>query len=849
MAVSPGRYSNGAYYIVAGAEVNITCTVTSSDRTSSDLVISHGNYETIILNSTSISCVIPHINESMNFACCVDHCLGPTEPSFSGSHQSSVNIEAGNLPAYENFSCHAFVDENLTCTWYADRSIWTMQYGIFDNTPKKNASLCRNVMCQSSCELSVDSQYICRTGTLLSLPYHILLTGHNDYGVTEYNVSVERSMFATYRRLSSASVQSVGPTWMIIVWHQPRGQARVKDVYTPSYKVTVTAGGNVSGIITNQTHARLSMLHPYTNYTICLEARPISAMHGITNAVWSRAVTLHQRTMESKPSHPPMVSPAGYSWSSDSQLTVYWKAIPHENRNGDIVRYRVHIDNDTDASHVPGGVYSYTWNNVNAAIGHVVTVAGGTKQNLSDPSQVVIHPANTDLPRVDYAIAEKISPFSYNVTWITSQKYVDYVTVTWCSGNDTFSVNSFGWTTYANTTKQVTVQIQGHASVGIWLGVSLTFRNLTHGIMWNKCIFDVDEENQSPIPDVTTTTDAVRVEWGHIFCDKEVMKSRPLFYVVIYTLKPPHMPCVCDQGPNITVAAHFNTSGIIIDNLQISKTYCICVRIRTKRGLGLPSSPVITRLQSRDGNTLSTTIKVLLGVSIVPILVFLILSIKWLCRRYKQASYPIDSTLWKGLPLQRQGSIHQPNSPSWSPDALPTPASDVGVGENMLHPSHEGGIGPKCDNIPVGKHRSSIEGRKSQPSHREEESISDRVYVSISSTPAAKVGYKPSSNHHEGRGRRGLGLKPTSSATEGEQTQYPRHTRDLGSSSSRVRERSSRDDEDVPVAGIRPNNTDYVLVSTSQETNLVRGVEQQKTGKKDSEIHVEYIAIPGRWSE
>ncbi|XP_046544804.1 leukemia inhibitory factor receptor-like isoform X2 [Haliotis rubra] len=660
MAVSPGRFSDGAHYFVAGTEVNITCTVELPDRTSSDLRISPDNYEITILNSTSIFCVIPHINETMNFACCVDHCLDSTESSFAsgGSVQSTINMEVGDLPTYENLSCQVFVDEHLVCTWYAyGPGNWTFQYGIIDNTPKKDASRCQNVMCLGSCEINADGQYRCSdTGNFVSFPYSIVLTGQNDYGVSEYNMS--SSIFGvTYRRMTNVSVEGVGPTWMEVVWQQPRGQAGVKGIYKPLYNVRVTGRGNVSMIkTTNETHIRLSMLQPYTKYTIWLEAKPMGVLQGLANGVWSRCVALQQRTTEAKPSHPPLVTAAGYSWSSDlPKLTVYWKAIPRENRNGEIVGYRVRID--TKTTDVPGNVNSKTWDNIDVDVGHVVTVAGGTRANFSDPAQMVIHQANKDLPRVDYVVAEKISPVWYTVTWMTSQKYVDHVTVTWCRGTNTLSVNNFRWTTLSNTSTQVTLNAQGHAGGDIWFGVSLTFRNLTYGITWNKCIFDIDEENHAPKPDVTATARAVHVQWGPIFCDRTVMKSRPLFYVVVYTLKSPNKPCVCDHGPNVTIPALFNTSGIVIDNLKSAESYCICVRISTKRGLGPPSSPVITRLQNREENIFSTKIKVLVGMSISLILVFIILVVRFLCRRYKRASYPIDSSLWKDLGQNTDGKI------------------------------------------------------------------------------------------------------------------------------------------------------------------------------------------------
>ncbi|XP_067678507.1 leukemia inhibitory factor receptor-like isoform X2 [Haliotis asinina] len=843
MAVSPGRFSEGAYYFVAGTEVNVTCTVESPDITSSDLVTSPDTYEIAILNRTSIFCVLPHVNETMNFACCVDRCLDPTEFSGNSRGHSSINIEVGDLPTYKNFSCTAFVDQNIICTWYAyGPGNWTLHYGIIDNTPMKNANQCLNVMCPGDCEMNHDGHYSCSfTGYLLSFNYNIVLTGQNDYGVTEYNTS--SSMFGvTYRRMSNVSVHGVGQTWMDVAWQQPRGQALVEGIYRPLYNVTVTARGNVSMTpmpcqTTNKT-IRLSMLHPYTNYTISLEAKPIEAkpnsvLHGVPNGVWSKAIAIHQRTTEAKPSHPPLVTPGGYSWSSDLQkLTVYWKAIPRENRNGEIVGYRVRID--TNRYNVPGSINSKTWDNIDVDVGHVVTVAGGTKMNFSDPAQMVIHPANKDLPRVDYVIAEKISSGSYKITWITSQKYVDNVTVTWCRGNNTLFVNNFEWTTLSNSSAQATIDPQGHTGGDLWFGVSLTFRNLSNGITWNKCIFDIDEENHAPTPVVMATVRTVHVQWGAIFCERAVMKSRPLFYVVIYTLKSPNKPCICDHGPNITIPALFNTSSIVIENLIASQSYCICMRIRTKRGLGPPSSAVIARLLSREENAFSSKMKVLVGLFSILILVFVILAVKFLRRRCKQSSYPIDSSLWKDLGQNSNGRIRgeddgevendtggavgkkyrrlesTPHSRSSTlcNDSSPqqTPRTD-GIHQT---PKHEEELVPKSVNIPEG------EGRISLTSHAGEELLSDRDGSKLT-LPVTNEGYILHFNQYVDRTRSGL-KRQSSSVTGPEQNQAPGPSANQASISSTTVGGGSSSDLELMVVE-KLNNTDYVLLSGGLKNN------------------------------
>ncbi|KAK0069421.1 cytokine receptor domeless [Biomphalaria pfeifferi] len=309
-------------------------------------------------------------------------------------------------------------------------------------------------------------------------------------------------------------------------------------------------------------------MKPYTihNFTVI--------SHASTSNLTSDPIYSFYETPQKAPTLGPQTVNGSYTTdqckNNSRSVTVYWKRVEPNARNGKITHYIVRhgktartVGPNTYQTSIEIPCYTLEFIEIAAA-----TIAGQSVK----PTILSIAPIDFKVPsRVAESLA--IEETSYLATWEPDavRQSVNY-TIFWlddplddCHGKELHwkhmeqNVNSF-----------LIPYNQSHIKVGI-----ASTHNTTSPIFWTECIYNVNASLDAPTFEVSVAKESVTVTWQKMPCSKKY-NYKVTSYVVVYCL-------VTDCHDTKIVST---LSSYTLKNLQVDRSYNIsmCVQVGNRTG-------------------------------------------------------------------------------------------------------------------------------------------------------------------------------------------------------------------------------------------------------------------------
>ncbi|KAI8787467.1 cytokine receptor domeless [Biomphalaria glabrata] len=347
-------------------------------------------------------------------------------------------------------------------------------------------------------------------------------------------------------------------------------------------------------------------MKPYTihNFTVISHASPSN--------LTSDPIYSFYETPQKAPTLGPQAVNGSYTTdqckNNSRSVTVYWKRVEPNARNGKITHYIVRHGKTARTV----GPYTYqTSIEIPCYTLEFIEIAAATIAGQSvKPTILSIAPIDFKVPsRVAESLA--IEETSYLATWEpdAARQSVNY-TIFWlddplddCHGKELHwkhmeqNINSF-----------LIPYNQSHIKVGI----AFT-HNITSPIFWTECIYNVNASLDAPTFEVSVAKESVTVTWEKMPCSKKY-NYKVTSYVVVYCL-------VTDCHDTKIVST---LSSYTLKNLQVDRSYNIsmCVQVGNRTGPLSQWKTFVTHEYRNDENSILERTVPLVVIVIVFLLIF-----------------------------------------------------------------------------------------------------------------------------------------------------------------------------------------------------------------------------------
>ncbi|KAL8606384.1 hypothetical protein ACOMHN_020538 [Nucella lapillus] len=441
----------GAYSYVYITEVlQMNCTLTeSSGWQANDLTFTLKNDthegslklpegEVVILNN--ITAQLNHRvrgkKDSGKYSCQIE---SPQGPLLVGSQQVYVQYRP------ETVTPHCEVkdwDESLKCSWgYSEGYVNNSNSSDF-SSPDVSVIVGLRVMVinggvigcshpvsayegRSQCEWSGDH--------FRAATHYRLLVAINNTVTHELRLTRHRILTNDVVKPSPVSLvwtTEVNSTCVSLAWNHTRKRR------TKLYRVNMTATG--FSHVLHSSSKTLCGLQPYRRYNVSVECRPRDTKNR-PSGLWSEANRLTVRTTESVPNSSfPMQNGSyilGPCRGGRRNVTIFWKELPADKRNGEIIGYQLHYNGTIFVENVTSPTSAVM---ANVACGSEISVRifARTKVGPSKSNARLIINTDDGQPLADFAV--EMLDRGVNLVWnnATVDNETD-LTLFWCPRDKT----------------------------------------------------------------------------------------------------------------------------------------------------------------------------------------------------------------------------------------------------------------------------------------------------------------------------------------------------------------------------------------------------------------------------
>ncbi|XP_070195816.1 mucin-17-like [Littorina saxatilis] len=357
---------------------------------------------------------------------------------------------------------------------------------------------------------------------------------------------------------------------------------------------------------------RVTGLHADVNYTVSMQFRPEGGKY------WSEDAVSSNTTSEDVPSGAPEVTAGSYEIffrDGNYQLTVYWKALEPQYRNGKLTNYKVVVtrsDQSIFSTETTADVLSATIPHFQPTSGGNACVSAATSKGYSSETNCITILTFKDDPKVpsppeevtvEYMASTNFSVLRWHdVTPISATG--DHFAVFWCrgtlSGPPVNCLSDLNWTKLDNisATSYTVDALRSPGSLEdqtTWrFGVARNIGNLSRGISWNKCSFRDDAEKR--VPNIAPSSKGGEISVTlTVMCDVPYFSQRPVrqeIYVTRMTSSFGGSDCTKGHKVDVTFNPDLSRTVVVKDNLTLNSVYSVCARTYfANNGNGVVSGP------------------------------------------------------------------------------------------------------------------------------------------------------------------------------------------------------------------------------------------------------------------
>ncbi|XP_067126443.1 interleukin-12 receptor subunit beta-2-like [Centruroides vittatus] len=565
-----------------------------------------------------------------------------------------------------NFSCKILHYKTLQCGWSTEPNNVTITSKIYQKQNSKH-----NVFSVQQCphkERSSSNYWMCEWKLTSNpafnqfiLDYDFVVESSNSLGSRDDTFKMHRDEIVLPGQPKHLTYRNLQPKSLTLEWQYPDEMENFLSrliyqlVY---YKVNknFTKDLKVINVTSNEKHIfyNITNLIPHMQYKFEVRCRS-NASKG--DYMWSKNETIVIQTKEDVPYIVPEIIKEAFEVQKSEnnyRITLYWKPVPEEFRNGknffyvvtytplnisyeesNIVLYNNKIN--SSSSHV-------TFNNLNSSIAYEFKVYSANDNGISEKSNtIVVDKWDNLLPSpVDVAVISYGQDY-FNISWkpvYKTENLIKGYTVFWCT-NLPRSYNllskpcngSIHWKHVSAKTTSIKHPMSD-LQTNIKFAVAAVSTSSSSGMVWAPCMISYNDtvvKIREPFSITAKNFSTLHIAWSFdCNAQKALIKE---FYIIYCRTKDERSNCIdkiYSHKLENKSEEHYYIIGLA------SKTYYrIFIRIITTNGKKVDSAHQFVQTPS-EGTSPEMIVSIIVGVSFTCICLTFIICflVKWMKKKY-----------------------------------------------------------------------------------------------------------------------------------------------------------------------------------------------------------------------
>lgn len=521
------------------------------------------NAETIVINSLKSQLRINYskIEDSGMYNCIIK------PPNYNESLVGCVTkVSVGYKPTHvKDFSCKSIYYKKLKCTWRI-KPTYIETSSILYQTPYINYGMNTTLNCPSritpnnynyGCQWALDSNPVYDR---IYPKYFFLITTNNSLGSINDTFWIDHNKIVLPDKPRDLKFRKLNSTELELEWNSPDEM----DDFLPHliyqllyYKVNENVNRHIKiiNITSKETHVVYSIknLIPFTQYKFALRCRS-NVSEG--EDMWSENTTLVVLTKEDVPNKVPEITKEAFEiqqYGNNYTITIYWKHVPEEFRNGRNFKYVVSYIS-TNALYKEDSILSFnntinssssfvTFSNLDASIGYKFKIYSANNKGFSEKfSTITINKSENLLPVPKDITVISYDQGHYKISWKPVYKASDPVksyTVFWCTYHQNqifrpFPCNgSIHWKYVSDGITSIKLNLADFQT-NFQFAVSANSEYSTSGMEWAPCIIPSNNtivKIREPFSLEAKNSSTIHISWNFdCNAQKALIKKFYIFY-------------------------------------------------------------------------------------------------------------------------------------------------------------------------------------------------------------------------------------------------------------------------------------------------------------------------------